>query len=599
MRTFFILISFCLALVATGCGGGGSNGGDNTGGISSIFGVNLNSLAATQQPRQIALSFTVSGNAVASIAAYRAQWRPNAQTAYTQIGGDLAAGASSALVELPGLTTIDWATASMRMQACDTANNCVTSNEQALLAVLPAAVGYFKASNTEADDTFGSRVALSADGNTMAVASTGEGSGADGVNGNEADNGAPLSGAVYVFARGASGWVQQGYLKASNSDASDLFGRSVALSANGNTLAVGATDEGSNATGIDGNQADNSASRSGAVYVFARVDGVWTQNAYVKASNTGANDLFGRSVALSASGNRLAVGALQEGNSGGAYVFERNATGWSQAALLKASNTQSNDWFGFALAFSSNGTTLAVAAREEASGASGVNGDESDNSKSGAGAIYVFARALLGGWSQQAYLKASNPDVNDRFGHSLALSADGDTLAVGAFGESSAARGVGGDQADNASNGSGAAYVFVRNGSNVWTQQAYLKASNTHEGASFGIAIALSGDGRTLAVGAYEERSNARGIGGAQDNNLSLGSGAVYLFASDGSVWAPRAYVKAPDNRPQDNFGLSVALSGDGATLAVGATGEDSAARGIGGDRDSTESLESGSVYLF
>ena len=459
-------------------------------------------------------------------------------------------------------------------------------------------VGYFKASNTGADDEFGSRVVMSADGSTMAVSAWRESSGADGVNGDGADNSAAESGAVYVFARGASGWEQQAYLKASNSEANDQFGISLTLSANGDTLAIGADGESSNATGVGGNQADNTAANSGAVYVFSRQGGVWSQSAYVKASNTGPSDRFGRSVSLAGDGQRLAVGALSQGNGGGAYVFERIATGWVQRALLKASNEGVNDWFGYALALAADGNTLAVTAREEASSASGVNGDQADNSAPGSGAVYVFTRSNLGVWSQQAYVKASNPNGNDRFGHSLALSADGNTMAAGAFGESSAATDVGGDQANNAASSSGAAYVFVRDGT-AWAQQAYLKASNTGSSDSFGLALALSADGHSLAVGAYNESSNASTINGAQDNDLSDESGAVYRFSRSGTLWTQRDYVKAPDNRARDKFGASVALSADASTLVVGAPEEDSAATGVGGDRDAAAASNSGSVYMF
>ena len=89
------------------------------------------------------------------------------------------------------------------------------------------------------------------------------------------------------------------YIKSSNSEAGDAFGGALALSGDGLTLAVGAAAEDSAATGIDGNQADNSAMSSGAVYVFTRAGTTWTQQAYVKASNTDANDVFGGSVALS------------------------------------------------------------------------------------------------------------------------------------------------------------------------------------------------------------------------------------------------------------------------------------------------------------
>ena len=90
-------------------------------------------------------------------------------------------------------------------------------------------------------------------------------------------------------------WSQQAYIKASNTGGGDEFGRSVAIS--DNTLMVGAIGEDSNATGINGDQSDNLALDSGAVYVFTRSGTVWSQQAYVKASNTGGGDVFGFSVA--------------------------------------------------------------------------------------------------------------------------------------------------------------------------------------------------------------------------------------------------------------------------------------------------------------
>src|SRR5262249_23061327 len=145
---------------------------------------------------------------------------------------------------------------------------------------------YIKASNTHADDQFGTSVALSADGSILAVGAIGESSAATGVDGSQADHAAPGAGAVYLFARSATTRRQQAYIKASNTSAGDGFGMSVALSADGATLAVGALDEDSAATGVDGNQADNSAASAGAVYVFTRSATAWSQQAYLKASNT-------------------------------------------------------------------------------------------------------------------------------------------------------------------------------------------------------------------------------------------------------------------------------------------------------------------------
>ena len=195
-------------------------------------------------------------------------------------------------------------------------------------------------------------------------------------------------------------WTQQAYLKASNTGTGDLFGRSVSLS--GDTLAVGAPGESSAATGVDGNQADNSASAAGAIYVFARTGTTWTQQAYVKASNTGANDSFGSSVSLS-------------------------------------------------------GDALAVGARFEASAAVGANGNQADNAASSAGAVYVFVRAGTA-WAQQVYLKASNTGASDEFGSSVSLSDD--TLAVSAQFEDSAATGINNNQADDTASSAGAVYLF-------------------------------------------------------------------------------------------------------------------------------------------
>jgi hypothetical protein len=115
------------------------------------------------------------------------------------------------------------------------------------------------------------------------------------------------------------------------------------------------------------------------------------------------------------------------------------------------------------------------------------------------------------------------------FGTSVALSGDGNTLAVGAVLEDSSATGIGGNQADDSVFEPGAVYVFARS-ADAWSQQAYVKASNTGANDKFGTSVALSGDGNTLAVGAYYEESSATGIGGNQADNSAVAAGAVYLY---------------------------------------------------------------------
>jgi hypothetical protein len=143
----------------------------------------------------------------------------------------------------------------------------------------------------------------------------------------------------------------------------------------------------------------------------------------------------------------------------------------------------------------------------------------------------------------------------------------------------------------------GAAAVFVRNGT-TWTQQAYIKASNPGRGDWFGVRLAISADGNTLAVGAQNEDGAARGINGAA-NDEATEAGAVYLFTRQGAAWAQLAYIKGTNTDAFDEFGGSVALSRDGRILVAGARGEDSGAPGVNGNQNDNSIDEAGAVYLF
>lgn len=271
------------------------------------------------------------------------------------------------------------------------------------------------------------------------------------------------------------------------------------------------------------------------------------------------------------------------------------------------------------------------------------------------GAVYVFSPHSGYPRNRRSTVKASNAEENDWFGVSTSLSADGSVLAVGAHAEDSAATGVNGDKSNNDASGAGAVYVYARDNADVWTPEAYIKASNTDAGDRFGIRIALSYDGTTLAVGAGGEDSAAIGVNGDETDNTAPDKGAVYIFTRhSGGVWTQQAYLKAsgtgtdfgvfgasvaisqdgdtlavggfhdgseavyvftryggntwaqqavakasqPD--ASDFFGLySIDLSNDGTTLAVGAHYEDSAATGVNGDQSNNDAPESGAVHVF
>ena len=507
-----ILFLSILSLIA--CGGGGSSGGgvaasngasnDTSLADLTISGVSLDQLFQSSQTDYTAAVNFLTASVTFTVVATEANASISIDGTVVNSGDDsLAIGLDE------GANVID-----VIVSAEDGSTDTYTLTITRATSASFAQQAYLKASNAEANDQFGYSVAIS--GDTLVVGASYE---ASSVSGGEADNSAVSTGAVYVFSRSGTTWSQQAFLKASNAEANDRFGWSVAIS--GDTLVVGAIGEASSATG---GEADNSASSAGAAYVFNRSGTTWSQQAYLKASNAEANDRFGLSVAIS--GDTVVVGAGVEDSSatggeadnsassaGAAYVFSRNGTTWNQQAYLKASNAEANDRFGMSVAIS--GDTLVVGARLEDSS---VSGGEADNSASSAGAVYVFSRNGTT-WGQQAYLKASNAEANDQFGYSVAIS--GDTLVVGAASEASS---VSGGEADNSASLAGAAYVFSRSGT-TWSQQAYLKASNAEANDRFGWEVAISGD--TLVVGAGGEASSA--TGGEADNS-AYNIGAAYTW---------------------------------------------------------------------
>jgi hypothetical protein len=395
--------------------------------------------------------------------------------------------------------------------------------------------------------------------------------------------------------------AQGAYLKASNTGIGDLFGYSVALS--GDTLAVTAVWENGGSSGINGPQDNDDVLHSGAVYVFHREHGSWAQEAYIKASNPGAEDEFGRSMALD--GDTLVVGAPNESSaasgvngdqgddsmfaSGAAYVFRRVGGSWSQEAYLKASNPDAGDRFGW---FVNVVDDLAVVgAPHEASAAIGINGDQRNNDAPDSGAAYAFCRTR-GGWVQEAYIKATNTHPGSGLGWNMALSDK--LLALGAPGESGGSTGVNGDQRELDAPQSGAVYVLQHCG-NSWSHVDYIKASNTYPVSGFGWTVALSG--RTLVVGAPGEWSSSHGVGGAQGDFSAPFSGAVYVFRGGAGAWEQEAFIKASNAESFDQFGGKVVVSNN--RLTVTAVGEDSGSGGINGDQSDNSAGESGAVYLF
>lgn len=354
-------------------------------------------------------------------------------------------------------------------------------------------------------------------------------------------------GAAYVFVRSGTSWTQQVKLTASDGASKDQFGVSVAVS--GDTAVIGAAGKG------QGN---------GGVYVFSRTNGTWTQQAILGASDGAAGNHFGASVSVS--GNTIAAGASGQATVPGAvYIFVSSGSTWAQQAKVVADDRANGDQLGYSVSLSGD-TLLAGANGKESAyvfARTGTNWNQqaklgsSDGggafgtsvSLSGdiavvgepfnlqeIGAAFVFARSGST-WTQQAVLTASDKAPADELGWSVSI--NGTSIVTGAFAKASMA---------------GAGYTFVQAGTN-WAQQAKLNASDASNGDTFGSAVAVSGD--TAVIGA---------------STKSFGRGAVYVFTRSGASWTQQAKLTASDAANGENFGVSVAISGD--TVLVGATGK-------------------------
>lgn len=368
-------------------------------------------------------------------------------------------------------------------------------------------------------DRFGDSVAL--DGDTLLVGAALGDSGT-----------APDTGAAYVFTQDGTGnWTQQAKLVPTSGGNGVSFGWAVAL--DGDTAAVGASGD------------DEVAADSGAVYVFTRTGGSWSLQQKLVADDSVTLDLFGYSVALE--GDTLLVGAwrsAQAASTGGgsAYVFTRDGTGaWTQQAKLTASDGFNADGFGYRVALS--GDSLLV----------GAVGSAWDN-----GSAYVFVRGAGGAWTEQAKLVAADGSCADYFGSAVALR--GDTALVGALGDD-----AGTTACPAGASGQGAAYVFTRDGTDAWTQQAKLVASDGQGADLFGHAVSLVGS--TALVGAVGHVRVETDPDNPRISTLVEG-GAAYVFSGSGGNWTQQAKLVANDVEP-NSFGASVAL--DGGIAVVGA----------------------------
>ena len=300
-----------------------------------------------------------------------------------------------------------------------------------------------------------------------------------------------------------------------------------------------AIDGGTAVIGAPGD--DDQGDGAGAVYIFVRSGGAWVQQQKLTASDGESGDGFGSAMALYE--NTLIIGAPYANDmgedSGSAYVFRRDARGiWSLQQKLTSSDAEAWDEFGISVAV--EGDVLVI----------GAFGDDAY-----AGSAYVFNYQGTT-WSEQQKLVAGSRESLEFYGVSVAI--DENFVAVGAY-------------LDYYLNGlAGSVYVYGFDG-DIWTEQQRLTPSNGWYDDLFGSAIDL--DAGNLVVGA------------PYDNASAECTGAAYLFTRYEQVWSQQQKLVASDCNYGDEFGNAVAVDGD--RIAIGNTADDDAGE------------DSGSAYLF
>ena len=326
--------------------------------------------------------------------------------------------------------------------------------------------------------------------------------------------------AVYI----SSGAVTAKLL-APDAAASDYFSTHIAISSDGSRLVVGTP--GRNTT-------------TGTAYIFSRTGSSWSLESKIVASDAATTSNFGNNVAISDDGSRVAIGSYTKvgtvANQGAVYIFTRTGYTWAQETKLLASDPVANDYFGYRVSMSGDGTRVLIGAYNKT------------GTVSLQGAAYVFTRTGVT-WAQETKLLASDPAANDYFGNTVALSGDGTRAVVGAYNKTGTVT------------VQGAIYVFLRTGV-TWTQEAKIISTEPAASDMFGIGLAIDTYGLRIAVGAYNKTGTA-----------GVTQGAAYVFARTITTWAQEAKLLAQAPVTADYAGQSMCISGDGTIVSMGVPG--------------------------
>jgi len=323
------------------------------------------------------------------------------------------------------------------------------------------------------NDWFGVSVSINSTGDRVVVGSYYD------------DTGAIDAGSVYVYSRSDTTWTLEQEINNPSPVLNDWFGQSVAIDSTGDRIVVGAHVE------------DTGASAAGSVYIYSRSSTTWTLEQEINNPTPVTDDLFGYSVSINSTGDRIVVGAYGEDTgasaAGSVYIYSRSGTTWSLEQEINNPTPAASDYFGYSVSINSTGDRIVVGAYLEDTGASG------------AGSAYVYSRSGTT-WSIEQEINNPSPAASDYFGSAVSINSTGDRIVVGAYLE------------DTGSPSAGSAYVYSRSGT-TWTLEQEINNPSPVINDYFGSAVSINSTGDRIVVGASGEDT------GAGD------AGSVYVYA--------------------------------------------------------------------
>lgn len=610
MKQFTYLVLLLSVVTLSACGGSSSSSTNppvaSSSSLSSSSEDSSNSSSSSSSeppasaPENLSITpepvkqFIVSWDLVEDSTYYRLYENTDGMSGYQLVADDITETSYAFEVAL-----YEKLNASYLVQACNEGGCSVDSDAVYVGDNLNDAIGYFKppvtASSSAGLGQLYGGFAMSADGNTLAVNISLDLEGREITSGNADAEMEDASSAIYIYRKNDQGWLKTDTIEVDYVTFSDMT-----LSADGNVLVVGDIFDGSGSLGVRDAPGTGSLPYSGAAHIYRYADS-WQREAFVKPSILRENDRFGDQVQLSHDGNTLFVSATFDKVLATGVHYENLSSlttmNVGYVGAVYAFTYTNNGWVEEAYIKGNNteltvpsaslGSSLAVSADGQTLAVGDSGYAESPTEK-----IYSsvhFYKYIEGTWQAAGMMNSPNPEQGSAFGAAVALSADGSVLAVS---ESYDLRFSYPDRS------MGRLHMYERADADTWELVKTITPPEGLRANRFGSSLAMSGDGAKLAVCAPSENYGGVGISEQPANETTGWHGVAYIFSQEDD-WVNSVYVQAPHLNASQGFCEQIALSEDGDTLAIGAPREDGSAEGINGGAFDTDAPNSGALYLY